>query len=285
MFDKLLIPVDGSAPAKRAAKFGLELAAVYDAAVDVLHVVDVGPREADEARERGTDLLEKVATLDVDGDPAVETHLTEGTPSEIIPTHVDKHGTDLVVMGRHGRSGITAHLLGSTTERVLRQVSVPVLTVPGESITPEMGRTYEDVVVTTDGSDVAEEAAPCGADIARHMGATLHLLTVVDVLAEAGPFDAGGVKTEYVERLKDEGQAALDRLADSTDTTDLDTVSSLVEGRTIDEIERYVDEHGIDLVAIASQGESSLVSQRLGSTTNRVLNAVERPVLVVPVSD
>lgn len=274
MFDTLLITVDGSAPAKRAAKYGLELAAIYDASVDVLHVTD------DE--ERGHRILDEATAFDVDGDLDVERHLVEGKPGKAIVRQAEELEADLVVMGRYGRSGIVEHLLGSTSERVLRNVEVPVLTIPGERVDAQTGREYGDVLLTTDGSETAERAGPYAADVARRTAATLHLLTVVDVQAEAGPFDAGGVKEEFIERLENQAQEALDSLADSIDSADLDVRSSMEKGDTVDEITAYADDHDVDLLAISSEGETSLAGQQLGSVADRVLKEIERPVLVVP---
>lgn len=279
MIDKLLIPVDGSAPAKRAAKFGLELAAVYDAAVDVLHVVD------GRSREHGTRIIDEALDVDVDGDPTVARHQVEGKPATSIASHVTDADTDLVVMGRYGRSGVSDHLLGSVSERVLRNVTVPVVSVPGETVDRETGREYGDVLLTTDGSEEAERAGPYATDIARRTAATLHLLTVVDVQAEAGPFDAGGVDREYVERLENRGQDALDSLADTIDAGDVDVRSSIVKGDTAEEIRAYADEHDVGLLAISSEGQTNLVGQRLGSIASRLLGSVKRPILVVPILD
>jgi nucleotide-binding universal stress UspA family protein len=288
MFDRVLVPVDGSGPATRAAKFGLELAAVYGASVDVLHVVEGGllrPGAGDAERsERAEAVLDAVTDLDVDGSPPVETHVLEGRPGAVIGRHVREHDVDLVAMGRRARTGIRGHVLGSVADRVLRSVDVPVLTVAGEEVRPETGRTYADVLLTTDGSDVAERAAPVGADVARRTGATLHLLTVVDVMAAAGVFDAGGVDRAYVERLEERGRDAIDRLADSVDDS-VAVESALVHGHAASEIGAYADGHGVDLVVMASRGQTGIVGQRLGSTARRVLGTVLRPVLVVPVTD
>lgn len=274
MFDTLLITVDGSAPAKRAAKYGLELAAIYDASVDLLHVTD------DE--ERGNRILDEATAFDIAGNPTVERHLVEGKPGKAIVKHAETLDADLVVMGRYGRSGIVEHLLGSTSERVLRNIDVPVLTVPGERVDAQTGREYDDVLLTTDGSETAERAGPYAADLARRTAATLHLLTVVDVQAEAGPFDAGGVEKEFVERLENQAQEALDSLEDSIDTADLDVRSSMEKGDTVEEITAYADDYDVDLLAISSEGETSLAGQQLGSVAARVLKRVKRPVLVVP---
>jgi nucleotide-binding universal stress UspA family protein len=55
--------------------------------------------------------------------------VVQGQPHDVIVHYAAEHA-DLVVMPARGRTGITEHLLGSTTERVVRTADVPVLTVP-----------------------------------------------------------------------------------------------------------------------------------------------------------
>jgi len=289
MFSTFLVPVNGSESAKRAAKYGLELAATYDARVDLPHVIEEGMLSPDVSRtrtgEHGTDVLKEVMELDIDGSPPVETHRAEGTPRTVIAEHVADNDIDLVAVDRHGRTGVGERLLGTTTERVLRSVETPVLTVTGDRIRDETGRSYGDILIPTDGSEVAERAAPYGADLARHTGATVHLLTAVDVEAGGGPFDAGGVSDEFIERLERTGRDALDRLAERIGGSDLDLRSTLVRGSASTEITTYADENDVDLILVASEGETNLVGQYIGSTTRRVLRAVDRPVLVIPTPD
>jgi len=280
MFSNILIPIDDSEPAKRAAKYGLEFAATYEADIDLLHV-DGGKA----ASEHAPTALDDVLALDIAGEPAVNTHRTDGSISDAVVSHVDEADSDLVVMGRHGRAGISQHLLGSVTERVLRRVPVPVLTVTGNGVDADTGWNDGDILLTTDGSDVAETAAPYAADVADRTGATLHLLTVVDVLAEAGIFDAGGVSEEFVDRLHDDAEGALDGLRGAIDDSELDVRTAVVEDRIIDGIEQYTAEQEIDLLVVASEGQTDLVGQRVGSTTSRILNSIDRPVLVIPVLD
>ena len=285
MFSRVLIAVDGSECARRAAAFGLELASAYGATVDVLHVVtgdaagrDVGGTEVD-PRQRGERFLDDVASS-VEG-VAVETHLLEGRPGRVIVDQAEERDADLLVMGRRGRSGLGERLLGSVLERVLRRTAVPVLAVPETTETAPAG--FENVLVTTDGSDAAELAAPYGADLARTYAATLHLLTVLDVAKRAGLFDAGGVSAEYVERLRAVASEDVDALAAAAgDLEGLDVVREVVRGRPHEGIREYVEGNEVDLVVMSSQGETRLAGQVLGSVTDRVLRVVRRPVLVVP---
>lgn len=278
MLDRILIVADDSDPAKCASGVGFELARTYDAAVEVLYVLEPGTRSDDAATEQATAMLDEATAHDAPG--SVETHIEEGRPAEVITTVADDHGVDLIVMGRQGRSGLDDRLLGSVTERVLREMTVPVLATPGDE--SEVVEGFHDVLVTTDGSEVSERAAPYASDIASRFGARLHLLTVVDVAAEGGVFNAGGVSKEFVERLESKGHEALDRFIQAIGDVEVEICPSVVRGSPREAIEEYVSENDIDLLVMASEGQNNVVGQRLGSVTARVLRTVDVPVLVVP---
>ena len=282
MFDRILIGVDGSDCARRAATFGFELADACDASVDVLLAAGGGSRfggGTEDETETGQDVLDETAALATDMDVVVDTHLVEGRPATVLTEFATDSGADLVVLGRRGRSGLGKRLLGSVTERVLRRSDVPVLAVADAEATGDAEATYEDVLVTTDGSDAAEWAGPYAAEVARRCDARLHLLNAVDVQGEAGVFDAGGVSSRFVERLEQQGEEALDRLADTVD--DVDHRTAVVRDAPHEAVRTYVEDNDVDLVVMASRGQSGLAGQRLGSVTGRILRTVEVPVLVV----
>lgn len=310
MFDRILVAVDGSECAKRAAEYGLELGEQCGATVEV--VTAVPDRSRDDSRPDGDSeaesrqILDDVTALAADIDASVETRSVSGRPSQAIVDRAAAFEADVVVMGRTGCSGLGERLLGTVTERVLRRTDVPVLAVPDGDLGTDTGAEYGDVLVTTDGSENAEAAAPYAGGLARRLGATLHVLCVVDVQSEAGVFDAGGVSREYVERLEAQAREATERLARRVDGSDGDTGddadaggdgdsdtdtdadagvavrTAVVRGTTHEGIREYVEENGVDLVVMSSEGQSSLAGQRVGSVAGRVLRTVDVPVLVVP---
>jgi nucleotide-binding universal stress UspA family protein len=141
MYDEILVPVDGSEPSLHAAEHAAELAARFDAPLHALYVVDADPsplavsradvretlREVGEqAAENAFETVERLAE---DAGVDLETAVVEGAPAEQIVDYAGERGVDLVVMGTHGRSGLGKRLVGSVTERVVRNAPVPVLTV------------------------------------------------------------------------------------------------------------------------------------------------------------
>ena len=139
---RILVPVDGSEQAMDAASFAM--AEYPDAELVLLHVIN--PTEAGysaqasvpsfseewyedrrtEARERFDDLE---AAARESGAGAVERALEVGRPTTAIVDYADAHDVDQVVMGSHGRSGMSRLLLGSVAETVVRRAPVPVTVV------------------------------------------------------------------------------------------------------------------------------------------------------------
>jgi|AntDeeMetagen681_2_1112603.scaffolds.fasta_scaffold07433_1 nucleotide-binding universal stress UspA family protein len=298
MYDRILLPVDGSDEAKRAAKRGIELARTFDAAVDIVHVVERRSRrlartdaETAQLRERGDRILAEIEALASAVDRPVTTTLTEGTPAVRIAEHAADRDASLIVIGKQGLTGLGKRLLGGVTEGVLQRSDVPVLVVPAGDRSAEDAFDYARVLVPTDGSESAAAAAPHGATVARRYGATVHVLSVVDLQAAGGAFNAGGLEKSFVERLEAQGMAAVDELADEIEgrDADLELETDVVRTTSFDGvaagIREYVAEHDVDIVVMGSHGRSNLRRQLLGSVTATVLRTVDIPILVVTRSE
>lgn len=147
MYEKILVPTDGSDTAENAVEHALDIAEKYGAEVHALYVVDVdsmslslGAEQVDRLQQGQFDEMEEVKSkaeeatgyvadaARVHGLEAVE-HIAGGQPHRVVAEYAEDHDIDLVVMGSHGRSGVKRALLGSVTERTLRSTDVPVLVV------------------------------------------------------------------------------------------------------------------------------------------------------------
>ncbi|MEF8774762.1 MAG: universal stress protein [Halobacteriales archaeon] len=140
MYDRILVPTDGSPEVERAIGHAVDLAASHGATLEAVYVVntasyttmpmETGWEGVDEMLyEEGETALDRVRELAAGSDVDVETHLLDGSPAREIVGFGEETGCDLIVMGTHGRGGIDRLLLGSVAERVVRSSEVPVLTV------------------------------------------------------------------------------------------------------------------------------------------------------------
>jgi nucleotide-binding universal stress UspA family protein len=141
MTRRILVPIDGSPPGWTALEFASEQ--FPDAAVTVLHVIDpidggFGVRTGlqrsseewyEEAKSESEALFEEARERTADSDLTVETAVEVGRPSRVVVEHSEEGDFDQVIMGSHGRSGVSRILLGSVAETVVRRSSVPVTVV------------------------------------------------------------------------------------------------------------------------------------------------------------
>lgn len=139
VYEEILVPVGSDPSRKKTVEHAIELAETYGARVHALHVSDLLDRghafDEDDEDEGEDDPVEQAVDglLQAADAAGLETRSAtrSGTPYEEILDYVETEGIDLVVMGTHGKSGLTRMLLGSTAEEVLRRSPVPVLTVKG----------------------------------------------------------------------------------------------------------------------------------------------------------
>jgi universal stress protein A len=144
---RILIPIDYSENSKVALAYGAELAVIFGASLDIVHVWDrptyvtdaVMVQRPGEAHKPIGELIRENAQKDMDefmsaitlpsGLP-IQTRLLSGEPAATLVRELKKAEHDLVVLSSHGRTGFAHLLLGSVAEKLVRLSPVPVLTVP-----------------------------------------------------------------------------------------------------------------------------------------------------------
>jgi len=154
MYKKILLPVDGSENSKRAAEHAMDLADIHNSEIIVLFVMEShypeipilpistlpSPDESfyDELREEGkmiiNDFKNELKEYQHEGkceNVHITTLIKEGKPYIEILNTMDEENVDLVIMGASGRhSALDRTLLGSVTERVIREAKHSVTVVP-----------------------------------------------------------------------------------------------------------------------------------------------------------
>lgn len=149
--ERILVPTDYSEYSREAFALGLEIAARVGAPLDLLHVwsapyfgagygLDAAPVLVDPVsnqsifdlvrNEAVSEMLKFAASVPAPPGVALSTHVESGEPLHAILEFAKTHGTNLLVVGTHGRTGPERWLLGSVAERLVRLAHCPVLTVP-----------------------------------------------------------------------------------------------------------------------------------------------------------
>ncbi|MCU4744269.1 universal stress protein [Halobacteria archaeon AArc-m2/3/4] len=138
MYETILVAIDDSDTANEALEHAIDLADAVGARLHVLSVVEpsgrlrFGVREVDQLNDAVRELVDDVVAAADGHDERLEIHpeIRRGRPSEIVLAYADEVGADLVLVGQQGESDLSEKLLGSTTDRVARQSTVPVTIVP-----------------------------------------------------------------------------------------------------------------------------------------------------------
>jgi nucleotide-binding universal stress UspA family protein len=277
LFRSILCPVDFSAHSQQALRYAALLASRDEARLTVVFVED--PLLA--AASRNTTVPAKTraglkrfveratAPFGVDID-TVAFHMAEGRPHREIQRAAARFKCDLIVMGAHGVTGIHKMMMGSTTERVLRDAPIPVLAIP-----PATRRTFKGPgrrwpeqlglapleLSRRSGSDIA-----AAAEVADHLGTLLLLLHVV--------------LSRDQQRLA-KARSRLEKLR-TTANSPVVTGCRVLAGKPAEQIAALAADANVDLVILTRRRGTGFFGARLGSISYQILCEAGAPVLALP---
>jgi nucleotide-binding universal stress UspA family protein len=145
MYKRILVPLDGSDTARFGLREAITLAKEQKATLRLLHIISEFPIKVEKAAVRdynevvhgslqqwAEEMLRQAKALATSRDVQTETAMRElkgRRVADAIVAEARDAGCDLIVIGTHGRRGVSRLLLGSDAERVLRLSTVPVLLV------------------------------------------------------------------------------------------------------------------------------------------------------------
>lgn len=297
MFDKIVVPLDGSKETERA--LGPAVALAQPAGAELLLLRSVVPaamlvpdlageyvwgwaeKAEQEERQAALAYLETIQQEWARPPARLSGRIEVGDEASLIVDTAAGEGVDLIVTSPKSDGGLFHWTLDSVTERVLHSTPCPVLIVrSAEPITK--------ILITLDGSHLAEMALEPGLEVARRLGAHVTLLRVNHPTLHSDE----SVQMDWVEgrtggtlaRLHDGAQSYLEETArryaaGGPAGREIKTV--VLDGRAADRILHYADEHQIGLIVMATHGRTGLQRWLYGSVTSKVLHNAHRSLLIV----
>jgi nucleotide-binding universal stress UspA family protein len=268
----ILCPVDFSEPSAAALRFAGRLAQSLGSQLTALHAHSwEAPAYFTESRVAGLaeefrrslsdaeHVLERYVAAQCPGCPA-SALVVDAAPVDAILEAAHKLRAGLLVMGTHGRSSFNRVMLGSVTERVLREARFPVLTL--RRPLPDQGPFLRNVLCAVDDSTVSRQALEAASRIAAATGATL---TALNVASSAGAREPAGI----CDSLSSDQRAAC-RFRTLSRT-----------GEAAQEILDAAMETAADLLVVGGRHRPFRDVTVLGTTTIRVVRHSPTPVLTV----
>ncbi len=140
--------------------------------------------------------------------------------------------------------------------------------------------TFNTLLIPTDGSEQAEQAARTGFELAKALGASVHVLSVADSSIAAGAGYSGD-SASIRQHLREEATRRAESLRDDALERGLDATATTREGLPAGEIVDYAAEHGLDAIVIGTSGRGGLARAIIGSVADKVIRTASVPVLTV----
>ena len=296
---KILVPVDFSEPSKTAVNYGLSLALQFNAGLVLAHIVPSSlvsaytfPTESfafekDQAESAKT-TLPTLVPAECRERVRLGTIVKVGDVRSELLGMIHDENPDLLVMGTHGRNVFERFLLGSLTERMLRKVSVPILTVSHLAPTRELHTIgpvpLRHVLYATDLSAGAESGLRFSAELARGAVARLSVVHVFKSLDRIYWAAEAGYIGDEILSMKEDAERRLHSSIPSDLPTTLQVEPVMLDGEAYREILNFADEQNVDIIVMNMQSKTALERAMLGSTAERVIRGAHVPVLSIPIA-
>lgn len=281
----VIVPTDFSVPAKMAVSCGVALARKLRARLTLLHVIDIRPLlagGADIDREAEQDLAWKAAqelsTLvspEDEDDVDLQTVVKYGNVHREIVNTIKEQRSDFIVLGTQGRGCVGRLTVGSTTERLLRKLTIPALVVRTTGPTA-----FKNILFATDLSESSVHAFDFALDLARTLQSRILAVHVLDKTMDS--ILKNNAVTEAHEHVLEDVNRKLATLSAEGKRNGVDVQTLLVEGAPAAEILQISQKCGADLILVSISTKGSLERALFGTTAEKIVRESTMPVLSIP---
>lgn len=311
MFNRILVPLDGSHHAEAAIPAAARIARAMRGTVILMRSVEPltpygpylstpsGPATtiSSHARDEASGYLAHIAESETFSGVHTEARVMEGPAAESILKFSETENADLIVMSAHGSRGVSRWRMGGVAQHVVRHAITPVLLLNAPAMeAAEMSDPLAQVkhaLIPLDGSALAETAIPPAIELLAALAprtGVVHLLHVID------PDDAEAHGMPVAD-LVEQTRAYLERVARQLRSTPTEhlrftiTTSVVVDSDAAERIVAIADPEqtaasevsvdGYDVIVMATHGRTGILRWALGSIAERVLQTTKLPMLTV----
>jgi nucleotide-binding universal stress UspA family protein len=296
MYERILVPLDGSALAEVALPYAEELSGRLGSKVTLIFVSELVNDSYQRMRQlylqNIVEVTKKAAEAylpksDKKQTIQVNSVAFDGNPAEQIVEYANKEDIGLIIMSTHGQSGITRGALGSIANKVVRATTRPVALIRAKGYRTDMRRTgiLTKLLMTLDGSKLSEASIPYAAELASRLGANVVLLRVMGM--SYGAFSSTGeafiayYSEEQMEADRTLAKNYLESIAGQLKQRGVNVETQVRFGDAAEEIISLASDIHADLVVMSTHGRSGIGRWVFGSVAEKVLYEGYTPLMLV----
>lgn len=295
MFKRILVPLDGSDLARRALPVALAIARHNQGEIVLVRVpvlfrlpipdgVEELPLFEDamtHRRDQCKNYLRYVSQTCMDEDVPIQVQVADGDAASVIVDTAVAEDIDLIVMSTHGRTGFRRWVLGSVTEKVLRYAICPVLAVQNDKLP-------ESLLITLDGSHLAEQSLKPGLAVAQSLQAEVMLLRVqepIEALTEEERAQKWAEEVPWLhalpEMLHQDALSYLQQIAAHYKEVEPRIKVAVTHNYAAEGIVDFAERYDMDLIVMTTHGGTGNGRWTYGSVTEKVVRSAPCAILVI----
>jgi nucleotide-binding universal stress UspA family protein len=265
--EKLLLPTDGSKFSEGAIREAINLAKRCSSKIFALSVVEMNPefmarapQLVEEYEKETRQHLESVKARASKEGVDCEIIVHEGEEAfQYIVDEAARNKVEMIIMGRHGRTGLKRLMMGSVTARTIGHCLCKLLVVPESAKV-----SYNNILVATDGSKYSDAASREAISIAKRCGSDLIVLSVATK-----------------EKNLPDAKKSVEKISQVAVKEGLKVKTLTPRGIPYEVIVKTAEQKNADVIVIGCHGRTGLERLLMGSVTERVIGHANCAVLVV----
>ena len=280
MYEKILVPLDGSELAEQAIPYAIMIAKKFQSEVILLTTSEPASRFEHPLQSYMEKQTKALKSLKV----RAEFVCLHGNAATEILKFAEGNGINLIVISTHGCTGDRCWPMGSIANKVVQRSSIPMLLIRPTQSVEHIEKRLRTMLVALDGSPVAEKIIPYVESLAKKMGSEVILFRAVEPLSM--PFGTSypfleEYKVAFAANAEKEAKAYLSEQESKLRDKGLKIISDIVKTKPDQAILQYAEDHSISLIALTTHGFSGIAKWAYGSVAARVIEGSTKPILLL----
>ena len=294
MFERILLPLDGSELSEMTIPYGEELAGKLGSEIVLYHVHAHENANQEHMHkmylERVAEIMQRNIKNKQPGgnELRVTTIVESGEATENICNLIERNNIDLIIMTAVNASGLKiGKMLGSVTDHVCQTVPIPVMLIRTQNPRQygQQARLTNHILIPVDGSELSKLALPVAEELAKKFNIGITLFQMATTIRPFNDASGAGSFIDYSRVNQDEQQrvgAEMNTLEKELRGLGLNAASVVTTGSdAANEIIELCREANIDLVVMSTHGRSGLGRWVFGNVAEKVIRHGETPLLLV----